>query len=376
MTAFADLFGRAPDIGWRAPGRVNLVGEHTDYNDGFVLPFAIPREVRVRAARRSDRRLRVASMQAPGVVVEVALDELEPGSVPGWAAYTAGVAWAIEKQQLMVAGADLLIDGDVPQGAGLSSSAAVECAVAGALLWLSGHDLGLADVARIAQHAESGFLGVPCGIMDQFVATHARAGHVLLLDTRSMAFRHIPFDMDSEGLALVVIDTRAAHSLADGQYADRRAACEAASTLLGVSALRDVDDLDDALLRVDDRVLQRRVRHVVTENRRVQQVAAQLEGGHPREIGPVLTASHRSLRDDFEVSCPELDGAVDAALGAGALGARMTGGGFGGSVIALVDSESVHLLERQVTVAFDGAGFREPGFLTVDPADGFGRWDP
>jgi galactokinase len=376
VTAFADVFGREPELGWRSPGRVNLLGEHTDYTDGFVLPLALEREVRVLAAPRTDGVLRLASAQTPGPPVEVALDGLAPGAVEGWAAYVAGTAWALQGHGVELVGADVLVDGDVPRGAGLSSSAALECASAGALLALAGAELPLVEVALLAQRAENDFVGMPCGVMDQFASTHGQAGALLLLDTRSLEARTIPFDLAAEGLRLVVIDTRAPHRLVDGEYAARRASCEHAAVLLGVPALRDVADLGSAMARLDDDVLQRRVRHVVTENARVLDVVARLETGDVRGIGPMLTASHESLRDDYEVSCPELDVAVEAALSAGAHGARMTGGGFGGSAIALVEADDVDALRRGVAAAFASAGFTEPSFLEAVPADGYRRLQP
>jgi galactokinase len=369
---FAAVYGREPEVAWRSPGRVNLIGEHTDYNDGFVLPLALTSGTRVEAARRDDRVLRVVSVQRRDDSVDIALDGLEPGRVDGWAAYVAGTAWALAERGIDVPGADLLVDGTVPRGAGLSSSASLECATAGALLALAGTDLPLRDVALLAQHAENDFVGMPCGVMDQFASTHARAGHLLLLDTRSLEVRHIPFDLPQDGLALLVVDTRAPHQLVDGEYAARRASCEEAARLLGVTALRDVVDLDAALAALDDETLRRRVRHVVTENGRVLDVVALLESGDVRAIGPLMTASHVSLRDDYEVSCRELDLVVDTALGAGALGARMTGGGFGGSAIALVETSAVEHVRDQITSAFRTAGLTEPGFVDAEPGDGYG----
>jgi galactokinase len=369
---FAAVYGREPEVAWRSPGRVNLIGEHTDYNDGFVLPLALTSGTRVDAARRDDRVLHVASVQRRDEPIEIALDGLQPGRVEGWAAYVAGTAWALAERGIGVPGADLLVDGTVPRGAGLSSSASLECATAGALLGLAGADLPLREVALLAQHAENDFVGMPCGVMDQFASTHARAGHLLLLDTRSLEVRHIPFDLASDGLALLVVDTHAPHQLVDGEYAARRAACEEAARLLGVPALRDVVDLEAALASLDDELLRRRVRHVVTENGRVLDVVALLESGDVRAIGPLMTASHVSLRDDYEVSCRELDLVVDTALAAGALGARMTGGGFGGSAIALVEATAVEHVRDQITSAFREAGLTEPGFVDAEPGDGYG----
>ena len=369
---FRDLYGRDAEAAWRSPGRVNLIGEHTDYNDGFVLPLALTSTTEVLAARRDDRVLRVASAQRRDDPVEILLHDLAPGSVDGWAAYVAGTAWALAERGVDVPGADLLVDGTVPRGAGLSSSASLECATAGALLALAGAELPLRDVALLAQHAENDFVGMPCGVMDQFASTHARAGHLLLLDTRSLEVRHIPFDLAADGLALLVVDTRAPHQLVDGEYAARRASCEEAARLLGVPALRDVVDLDAALAALDDDILRRRVRHVVTENGRVLDVVDLLESGDVRAIGPLMTASHVSLRDDYEVSCRELDLVVDTALASGALGARMTGGGFGGSAIALVESGYVDHVRDEILSAFRSAGLTEPAFVDAEPGDGYG----
>ena len=370
---FGSVHGRAPEVTWYAPGRVNLIGEHTDYNDGFVLPLGIPLGITVAAARRVDDTLRIASRQEPDDVVEVALDGLEPGAVVGWSSYVAGIAWSLREDGVRVTGADLLVDGAMPVGAGLSSSAALECAAAGALLDLAGETRPLATVALLAQRAENDFVGMPCGVMDQFASTHARAGHLLLLDTRTLAVEQIPFDLAAEGLELLVVDTRAPHRLVDGEYAARRGSCEEAARLLGVPALRDVEDLPAALEALTDETLRRRVRHVVTENGRVLEVVARLRDGDVRGIGPALTASHASLRDDYEVSCLELDLAVDTALAAGAHGARMTGGGFGGSAIALVEASATADVRAAVLAAFAEAGLTEPGFVEALPSAGARR---
>ncbi len=371
-TTFAAVHGRQPQVAWRSPGRVNLIGEHTDYNDGFVLPLALRGGTLVEAARRDDRVLSMASVQRGGEPVRVLLDELAPGTVEGWTAYVAGTAWALAQAGVTLPGADLLVEGSLPQGAGLSSSASLECAVAGALLALAGVDLPLRDVALLAQHAENDFVGVPCGPMDQFASTHARAGHLVLLDTRSLEVRHIPFDLGRVGLALLVVDTRAPHRLVDGEYAARRSSCVEAARRLGVRALRDVTDLDVALAALGDETLRRRVRHVVTENRRVLDVVELLLAGDVRAVGPLLTASHASLREDYDVSCPELDLVVDSALASGALGARMTGGGFGGSAIALVEVDAADRVRARITSAFRAAGLAEPGFIDAEPSDGYG----
>lgn len=370
--SFSQIFRRVPEVAWQSPGRVNLIGEHTDYNDGFVLPLALTLGTTVEGARRDDRVLRIASREPELAMVEVPLDGLAPGSVGGWTAYVAGTAWALAEKGVSLVGADLLIDGTIPRGAGLSSSASLECSTAGALLALAGADLPLRDIALLAQRAENVFVGVPCGVMDQFASTHARAGHLLLLDTRSLEVRHIPFDLAADGLALLVVDTRAPHALVDGEYAARRASCEEAVRILGVRALRDVTDLDAALASLHDDVLRRRVRHIVSENERVLDVVELLESGDVRAIGPILSASHVSMREDYEISCRELDLVVDTALAAGALGARMTGGGFGGSAIALVELTDLDRVRETILDAFTAAGLTEPGFVDAAPGDGYG----
>jgi galactokinase len=373
--AFRDMTGHSPAGCWAAPGRVNLIGEHTDYNDGFVMPMAITREVAVSAGSRQDRVLRVRSLQL-GETVEVGeIDRLAPGSVHGWAAYPAGVAWALRREGHAIGGADLVIDASLPPGAGLSSSAALECATGLALADLHGVELPPVALARLAQRAENQFVKMPCGIMDQLAATSGRAGHVLFIDVRSLAIEHMPFDLDAAGLSLLVVDTRTRHELTSSGYADRRAACEEAASRLGVAALRDVplDELDQRLLRLDDPVLARRARHVVTENARVLELSALLAAHRIADIGPLISASHVSLREDFEVSCAELDYGVDTALAAGALGARMIGGGFGGSFIALVPAARAVAVEDAVTAAFNAAGLARPICFRATPADGARR---
>jgi galactokinase len=365
---FSEIYGRAPDGAWRAPGRVNLIGEHTDYNDGLVLPFALAQGVTVTAARREDGIFSVRSLQAPATA-EVA--DPVPGSVEGWAAYAVGVAWSLRAAGHPVGGASLLIDADLPQGAGLSSSAALECAVAVALCGLYDVQVPLPDLARIAQRAENDFVGVPCGIMDQSASLLCTQDHALLLDCRSGLSAQVPLDL--AGLTLLVIDTRAEHELADGGYADRRAACEKAAELLGMPALRDVSDLPAALSRLEDPMLRRRTQHVVTENARVEATVGLLRAGAVTEVGALLTASHLSLRDHFEVSWPEADVAVEEAIRAGARGARMVGGGFGGSVIALAPEDRVSRIREMITAAYADRDWTEPHFLQATPSPGAHR---
>jgi galactokinase len=365
---FHEAYGRPSDGIWHAPGRVNLIGEHTDYNDGLVLPFALEQGVSVAAARRDDGVLELRSLQAAGEAATVRLDTLAPGEARGWAAYAAGVAWALREAGHEIGGAALLIDSDLPQGAGLSSSAALECAVALALCDLSGLDVPRGELARLAQRAENDFVGMPCGIMDQSASLLCTAGNALLLDCRSGLAGQVPLDLD--GLTLLVIDTRASHELVDGEYASRRAECERAARTLGVPALRDVTDLPAALASLDDPVLRRRTRHIVTENHRVEATAGLLRAGAVAEVGAMLTAAHLSLRDEFEVSWPEADVAVESAVRAGARGGRMVGGGFGGSVIALVPDERADDVRDAVRAAYAERGWNAPVFLTARPSQG------
>ncbi|NGO71498.1 galactokinase [Streptomyces boncukensis] len=373
--SFQDVYGTEPEGVWAAPGRVNLIGEHTDYNDGFVLPLALPHTCHVAAARRDDGVLRFHSADVPGGAYQLELDALTPGPEGGWAAYPAGVAWALREAGLPVGGADIHVAGTVPTGAGLSSSAALEVGTALALGDL--YDLGLSRerLARLCQRAENDFVGTPCGIMDQMASACCTEGHALFLDSRDLSRRQIPFDLAAEGMRLLVVDTRVKHTLSDGAYAAQRRACERGAEALGVPALRDVpyDGLEAALTRVDDPEARRCVRHVVTENRRVEEAVGLLERGETRAIGPVLYAGHASLRDDFRVSCPELDTVVEAADGAGALGARMTGGGFGGSAIVLVEEAAARPVTDAVLAAFEKEGFGAPRVFEAVPSEGARR---
>jgi galactokinase len=376
---FREVYGAAPDGVWAAPGRVNLIGEHTDYNDGFVMPLALPHTCRVAAARRDDGVLRLHSADVDGRTVELHIDELTPpgatGDRGGWAAYPAGVLWALRRAGLDVGGADVHIASTVPTGAGLSSSAALEVATAVALDDLYVLGLDQRRLAQLCQAAENDFVGMPCGVMDQMAAACCRSGHALFLDTRELALRHVPFDLDAQGLRLLVVDTRVKHSLSDGAYADHRAGCEAAAAALGVPALRDVaaSELDAALARLDDPRLRSLVRHVVTDDARVEETVRLLDAGETRAIGPVLSAGHASLRDDFGVSCAELDLAVDTALEAGAWGARMTGGGFGGSAIVLTEADTAGAVGTAVEEAFALAGHRAPRVFEAVPSEGAHR---
>jgi galactokinase len=371
---FRAVYRREPDGVWVAPGRVNLIGEHTDYSGGLVLPMALPHVCTVSAAARDDGSFSVCSRQRPEDRVTAAVT-VAPGEVPGWAAYAVGIAWALGQAGHRIGGADLVLDSTVPIGAGLSSSAAIGCSVALALRDLFDLPLDGLELAAIARRCENEFVGAPTGVMDQAVSMMAREGHLFYLDTRSMQIEQVPFNLDQAGLTLLVIDTRTAHELNDGGYGSRRAAVEDGTRLLGVPELRDVDDLEAALSRLaDEPVIARRVRHVVTENARVRDVVDLLtSGADPRQVGPILSAGHRSLRDDFEVSTPELDAAAEAAEGAGAYGARMTGGGFGGSAIALVDTVAVDDVKAAVDRAYIERGFQPAAFFSAVPAAGAHR---
>jgi galactokinase len=367
---FRSRFGGTAGDVWFAPGRANLMGEHTDYNEGYVLPFALGQGIVAAAARRSDRRLVLCSAQEPGGGADVALDGLAPGRVTGWAAYPAGVAWALAAAGYQVPGACIAIDSDLPAGAGLSSSAALECVTALALTELAGLAVDRRELAAIARRAENEFAGVPSGIMDQTASLLGRRGHALLLDCRSLETSQVPFDPAAAGARLLLINTRARHELTAGEYGRRRAECEQAARLLGIPSLRYLTDLGD-LDRLTDPVLRRRARHVLTDDQRVLEVVGWLTsapGDAYPEVGRLLTQAHVSLRDDFEVSWPEADVAVDAARAAGALGARMIGGGFGGSVLALVLQDAVDPVLAAVAGAFADRSWTAPEFLAAAPS--------
>ncbi|MFF4491104.1 galactokinase [Streptomyces sp. NPDC001544] len=373
---FAALYGAEPEGVWSAPGRVNLIGEHTDYNDGFVMPFALPHEATAAVSRRTDGKLRLHSADVEGGVAELSLDALAPESDRAWTAYPAGVVWALREAGHPVTGADIHLSSTVPTGAGLSSSAALEVVVALALNDL--YELGLQrwQLARLCQRAENVYVGAPTGIMDQTASACCEEGHALFLDTRDLSQQQIPFDLAALGLRLLVVDTQVKHAHSGGEYGKRRAGCEKGAALLGVDALRDIpyDELDQALARLgDEEEVRRLVRHVVTEDQRVERVVSLLRSGETRAIGPVLTEGHASLRDDFRISCPELDLVVDTALANGALGARMTGGGFGGSAIVLAEAADVDTLTKSVEDAFAAAGFTAPRVFEAVPSPGARR---
>jgi galactokinase len=375
---------------WFAPGRANLMGEHTDYNEGYVLPFALAQGVTATVAARTDGLVVLRSKQVPDEQVAVSLDSLVPGSVTGWAAYPAGVAWALRASGYEIRGASIDIDSDLPVGAGVSSSAALECSVALALCSLSGVSVERERLAMIAKRAENQFVGAPTGIIDQSAALLSLADHAMLLDCATLAVTHVPFRPSAAGVVSLIVDTRVTHALVSGEYAARRAECEEAARLLDVAALGLLTDVD-AVERLADPVLRRRARHVITDSARARAIAralqddAQAEGlgeasanGFPqaqegdsetyRFIGKLLTEAHLSLRDDFEVSWPEADVAVDAAIETGAYGAKMIGGGFGGSVLVLVSAERLATVRSVLTEIFIERGWAAPEFLAAVPS--------
>jgi galactokinase len=373
--AFTGLHGRPPLGVFAAPGRVNLIGEHVDYNGGLCLPMALPHATYAAVAPRDDGTVTVTSHQQDDAF-SASLDALGPGQATGWAAYAAGVLWALQEDGWELPGMDVVVDSRVPLGAGLSSSAAIECAVAIGAAEIAGATLDddlRSALVRACMRAESEVAGAPTGGMDQTIALFGRADCALLLDCRDWSTSQIGWDPASADLTLLVVDTRASHSLSDGGYESRRRDCETAARTLGVELLRDVEDHDEALGGLDDERIRRRVRHVFTEIDRVRDAVRQLETGDFKGLGASFTASHESLRDDYEVSADELDVVVDTALENGALGARMTGGGFGGSAIALLPTDSVDPVAAAVASAFEERGWQPPGLLTATPSPGARR---
>ena len=369
--AFTDAFGTPPDGVWAAPGRVNLIGEHTDYNEGFVLPFAIDRAAAVAIKLRDDNVARLSSSFGEAPTVTVNLDTLSHETMAGWTAYPLGVVWVMRQMGIAIGGFDLFLHSTVPSGAGLSSSAAIECAVATAFNELEQAGLSLNELVLVGQRAENEVVGAPTGILDQSASLLSTDGHAVFLDCRTQESELVPLDLAAAGLLILVVDTKVSHAHATGGYSARRASCELGAEVLGVAALRDVaaTDLPEAAGLLDDETF-RRVRHIVTENQRVLDTISVLADAGPAAIGELLTESHVSMRDDFEISCPELDLAVDTSLAHGALGARMTGGGFGGSAIALIPVAEEATVRAAVVHAFAAAGFTAPDIFAVSPAPG------
>ncbi|RNI25538.1 galactokinase [Flexivirga caeni] len=377
MTArFRKLYGAAPDGLWAAPGRVNLIGEHTDYNGGFVLPIALAQHTAVAVRRREDDLVRVASTSMNhDEPITVSLGEVTPGGDYGWASYLVGVGWAARRRGLDVTGIDLALDSNVPVGAGLSSSAAISCGTARAWSDLSGWALDQETVADLGRDAENEIAGAPTGLMDQLASVCGRPAHAMQIDTHAVTIKQIPFDLPAAGLSLLVIDSHTQHTHAGGEYAERRHSCQEAALQLGVHELREVPvaDLATTLDKLPP-LLRRRARHVITDSARVEEVAALLTSGDdPRRIGSLLNASHASMRDDFEITAPSVDALQEAAVAAGAYGARMTGGGFGGSVIALVDRERSETVAQACVAAAAAGGFATPSVFEGVASGGAAR---
>jgi len=375
IAGFKQEYDREPAGVWSAPGRVNLIGEHTDYNEGFVFPFAINRRTYAAVAPRQDNMICVASSFSKEAF-QIAIDDIRKDTKNGWAAYPFGVAYAVAKLsgKSQTQGFDIFIDSDVPVGAGLSSSAAIECAVGLALneLWNAGLDKK--TLAKAGQLGENEIVGAPTGIMDQTASLFGELDHAVFLDCRSLEAKPVELGFADAGLELLIIDTKVAHRLIDGGYAARRAACESGAQALGATSLRDLSPAD--LARAEqllDPVTFRRVRHVITENARVEETVATLSAKGPRAIGDLLYASHESMRDDFEISIDELDTAVETALRHGAIGARMTGGGFGGAAIALTPIEKISEVTLSVLAEFEALGYAKPEIFAVSAAPGAKR---
>jgi galactokinase len=364
---FLETFGEEPDLVAAAPGRVNLIGEHIDYSEGFVLPFAIKDRTLAAVRKRDDSIVRIASAQRRNKIVSVDIADVKPGLKGEWERYALGVLWSMG----VTSGVDIMIDGHVPLGAGLSSSAALECSVATAINHLFDMGFSLEELARLTQRAENQYVGVPCGIMDQSVSLMATQGFALLLDCRDLSTRNISFDVASHGLELLIIDTQAHHALTDGGYAERRASCESVAAKLRVKSMRELTmaDLDAARDQITHTEYIR-ARHAVSEMKRVLDCVDALSIGDFAKVGELINQSHVSLRDDYTVSCPELDTAVDASLAAGAMGSRMVGGGFGGSAIALIKASQTAQTIHAVESAFADKKFKAPRFFTSLPSQG------
>ena len=365
--AFETSFGTKPEVIAQAPGRVNLIGEHIDYSQGFVLPFAIDAVTKSAIRKRDDDQIRIVSAQHPEEMIHSSILELQQKGGTGWSRYVLGVIWALEIKK----GLDLYVDGRVPLGAGLSSSAALECSVATGFNHLFQLGKSSTELAELTQRAENQYVGVPCGIMDQSVSLMAKNGHALLLDCRDLSTQHVPVDFAEAGLRLLIVDTRAHHALIDGGYAERRASCESAAAKLGVASMRELEM--QQLERDQDKLTSvefQRARHAVSEIARVLKAVERLRAKQFLEFGELLNQSHISLRDDYTVSCPELDLVVDTANANGALGARMVGGGFGGSAIALIKDEVAGKISLAIEKTFADAGYQAPRFFDSLPSDG------
>jgi len=358
-------------IRYAAPGRINLIGEHTDYNLGFALPIALPQRTVVTFTPDRGDVITAASERADSPV-HIPLGTA-PGGVPGWAGYVAGVMWALRQAGHSVPGGAMSITSDVEIGSGLSSSAALECAVLGAITTAGGVRIDPIEQARLAQRAENDYVGAPTGLLDQLSSLFGKPSTALLIDFRDLTVAPVAFDPEAAGVALLLIDSRVRHRHAGGDYAARRTSCERAAADLHASSLRDVQDRGPSVLAaVTDPIDARRARHVLTENRRVLECVAALRASEFVEAGRIFTASHASMRDDFEITTAHIDLIADSAVCSGALGARMTGGGFGGCVIALVPSDRTEVVGDAVRAAMRDAGFEQPVITRTRAAAGAG----
>ena len=372
---FTRLYGGAPLL-VRAPGRVNLIGEHTDYNEGFVFPVAIGFQTRIAIVNRADRLLVVTS-ENYAERVEYDLDTLPKVPRGHWSDYVVGVVQLLQTRIGSVPGANLLLNGDVPQGAGLSSSASLEVAVCKAFLEVSGRQLDPVIVAQLCQQAENDFIGARCGIMDQFISVNGKKDHALRLDCRTLEYRLLPIPPDTR---LVICNTMVRHNHADGEYNERRAECETAARFFaervpGVKTLRDVtmEDYEKWGGELPE-LIRKRCHHILSENVRVLQAAEALQAHNLQLFGRLMASSHASLRDDFEVSCKELDLMVQLAeRKEGVYGARMTGGGFGGCVITLVQENHVEQFKQSVREEYKRETGRDPEIYVSSAADGASR---
>lgn len=359
-------------VEYSAPGRINLIGEHTDYNFGFALPIALTERTTVTFEPDGTDTLVVCSDREPAPV-RVALDTA-PGEVSGWAAYVAGVVWALRCAGHRIPGGAMAVTGGVTAGSGLASSAALECAVLGAILAATDRALDRVEQARIAQRAENDYVGAPTGLLDQLAILFAERRHAQLIDFRDLRTRSVPFEPEAHGVTLLLINSHAAHQHAGGEYADRRASCERAAAAFGVSTLRDLQDqAPQVLTALPESEDGRRARHILTENQRVLDTVAALHRSDFAEVGRLLTASQLSMRDDFEITTDHIDLIAETAVQAGALGARMTGGGFGGCVIALVDTGESGAVGDAVRASMRRHGHREPTIEVTHAGRGAGR---
>ena len=353
---------------WWAPGRVNLIGDHTDYSGGFVLPLAIQLGTSAQATRRDDGLLSATSAQVPEPARRQMVAELSPNA-DSWAAYVEGAAWILTTEGVAVPGADVHIDSDLPLSAGLSSSAALICATMGALLAAAGVSWERNRMAVAARRVENEYVGAPVGVMDHMVVMLGERDHALFIDSRSGDFEKVPLALDDAGLTLITVETEATHRTVGAEYAARVAECDHAARALGVASLREVGSVRE-VDSITDPTLRARARHVVTENERVRKTVRLLRAGQLRDIGPLMLASHASLRDDFAVSTPELDLVVETAAGAGALGARLTGAGFGGCAVLLVEAADAHRVVDSVRFAGAASGGAVPQVWSVRPSPG------